>query len=117
MDLGLTGRKAIVCASSKGLGKGCAMSLARGALEGARHPIGRHLVGSPPGNGLAGKEDAAAVGFVEPGQDVDQRCFAGPVRTDDAMYRTWMDLDRQVVQGNDATERFVHARNLDERFF
>ena len=29
MDLGLKGRKAIVCAASKGLGKGCAMSLAR----------------------------------------------------------------------------------------
>ncbi|NIR31594.1 MAG: SDR family oxidoreductase [Gammaproteobacteria bacterium] len=29
MDLGLRGRKALVCASSKGLGKGCALSLAR----------------------------------------------------------------------------------------
>jgi len=31
MDLGLRGKKAIVCAASKGLGKGCAMAL---ALEG-----------------------------------------------------------------------------------
>ena len=29
MDLGLKGRKAIVCAASKGLGRACAMSLAR----------------------------------------------------------------------------------------
>ncbi|MFQ5765355.1 MAG: SDR family NAD(P)-dependent oxidoreductase, partial [Rhodospirillales bacterium] len=29
MDLGIKGKKAIVCAASKGLGKGCAMSLAR----------------------------------------------------------------------------------------
>jgi 3-oxoacyl-[acyl-carrier protein] reductase len=29
MDLGLSGRKAIVCASSKGLGKGCAAALAQ----------------------------------------------------------------------------------------
>jgi 3-oxoacyl-[acyl-carrier protein] reductase len=29
MDLGIRGRKAIVCASSRGLGKACAMSLAR----------------------------------------------------------------------------------------
>ena len=29
MDLGLKGRKAIVCASSRGLGKGCAVALAR----------------------------------------------------------------------------------------
>ena len=33
MDLGLTGRKAIVCASSRGLGKGCAMALAREGCE------------------------------------------------------------------------------------
>ena len=29
MDLGIRGKKAIVCAASKGLGKGCAVSLAR----------------------------------------------------------------------------------------
>jgi 3-oxoacyl-[acyl-carrier protein] reductase len=33
MDLGIRGRKAIVCAASKGLGKGCAMSLAREGVE------------------------------------------------------------------------------------
>jgi 3-oxoacyl-[acyl-carrier protein] reductase len=33
MDLGITGRNALVCAASKGLGKACAISLAR---EGAR---------------------------------------------------------------------------------
>jgi 3-oxoacyl-[acyl-carrier protein] reductase len=33
MDLGIGGRKAIVCASSRGLGRGCAMSLAREGAE------------------------------------------------------------------------------------
>ncbi|MBL8697383.1 MAG: SDR family oxidoreductase [Alphaproteobacteria bacterium] len=33
MDLGLKGRKAIVCAASKGLGKGCAFALAREGVE------------------------------------------------------------------------------------
>ncbi len=33
MDLGLNGKKAIVCAASKGLGKGCAMSLAREGVD------------------------------------------------------------------------------------
>jgi 3-oxoacyl-[acyl-carrier protein] reductase len=33
MDLGIAGRKAIVCAASKGLGKGCASSLAREGAE------------------------------------------------------------------------------------
>jgi len=36
MDLGIKGRNALVCAASKGLGKGCAMSLAR---EGANITI------------------------------------------------------------------------------
>ncbi len=33
MDTGLKGRKAIVCAASKGLGKGCAMALAREGVD------------------------------------------------------------------------------------
>jgi 3-oxoacyl-[acyl-carrier protein] reductase len=33
MDLGIAGRKAIVCGGSKGLGKGCAMALAREGVQ------------------------------------------------------------------------------------
>lgn len=33
MDLGIRGRKAIVCAASKGLGRGCALALAREGVE------------------------------------------------------------------------------------
>jgi 3-oxoacyl-[acyl-carrier protein] reductase len=33
MDFGIKGRKAIVCAASKGLGKGCALALAREGVE------------------------------------------------------------------------------------
>ena len=33
MDLGISGRKAIVCASSRGLGKGCAWALAEAGCE------------------------------------------------------------------------------------
>ena len=33
MDLGIKGRKALVCAASKGLGKACAMSLAREGVD------------------------------------------------------------------------------------
>ena len=32
MDLGLSGRKAIICASSRGLGKGCAIALAQAGV-------------------------------------------------------------------------------------
>jgi 3-oxoacyl-[acyl-carrier protein] reductase len=33
MDLGIAGKRAIVCASSKGLGRGCAMALAREGVD------------------------------------------------------------------------------------
>src|SRR3974377_1284322 len=33
MDLGIAGRKAIVCASSRGLGRACAMALAQAGCE------------------------------------------------------------------------------------
>jgi 3-oxoacyl-[acyl-carrier protein] reductase len=33
MDLGIAGRKALVCAASKGLGRGCALALARNGVE------------------------------------------------------------------------------------
>ncbi|WP_299374429.1 SDR family NAD(P)-dependent oxidoreductase, partial [uncultured Kiloniella sp.] len=33
MDLGITGRKAIICASSKGLGKACAIELANEGVD------------------------------------------------------------------------------------
>ena len=33
MDLGLSGKKALVCASTKGLGKGCAISLVKESVD------------------------------------------------------------------------------------
>ena len=33
MNLGIKGRKAIICASSEGLGKGCAMALAQAGCD------------------------------------------------------------------------------------
>ncbi|MBI1261320.1 MAG: SDR family oxidoreductase [Rhizobiales bacterium] len=52
MDLGLTGKKAIICASSRGLGKACAMALAR---EGANVVI----------NGRSEENLASAVKEIE----------------------------------------------------
>jgi len=49
MDLGIAGKTAIVCASSKGLGKGCAFSLARAGA--------RIVVNARGGEGLAAAAD------------------------------------------------------------
>ena len=48
MDLGIKGKSALVCAASKGLGKGCALSLAREGVFGM-HPtlLPRHRGRAP----------------------------------------------------------------------
>ncbi len=56
MDLGIKGRKALVCAASKGLGRACALSLAR---EGAEVVI---VARTPETLALAAKEIQAATG-------------------------------------------------------
>ena len=43
MDLGIDGRRALVCAASKGLGRGCAEALAREGV--ARHDLRAHRGG------------------------------------------------------------------------
>jgi len=56
MDLGIKGRKALVCAASKGLGRACAMSLAREGVEVV-------IVARTPGTlDLAANEIRAATG-------------------------------------------------------
>ena len=47
MDLGIRGKKAIVCASSRGLGKGCALALAEAGCD---------LVGQRPRREGAGRD-------------------------------------------------------------
>jgi 3-oxoacyl-[acyl-carrier protein] reductase len=44
MDLGISGRKAIVCAASKGLGRACAFSLAREGVELVLNARGRETL-------------------------------------------------------------------------
>ena len=48
MDLGIDGKKALVCASSRGLGRACAFSLAR---EGVEVTITGRSPGHPRGDG------------------------------------------------------------------
>src|SRR5437764_1065208 len=46
MDLGIAGRKAIVCASSRGLGRACAMELARAGLTAFLAGVARSVAAS-----------------------------------------------------------------------
>ncbi len=105
MDLGIKGRKAIVCASSRGLGRGCALALAqagvdlvingrdRAALEQTAAEI-RQSTGvkvTPVAGDIATREGQAAVLAVCPDPDILVNNNGGPP------YRDFRELDRPAI--------------------
>jgi 3-oxoacyl-[acyl-carrier protein] reductase len=125
MDLGLKGRKAIVCASSKGLGKACAMSLARegvdlvinartaGPLEETAEEIQRETGVSvtPVAVDVTTEEGRAAVLAACPEPDILINNAGGPPPGD---FRDW---DREdwikAVDGNMLTGIFLIKAVVD----
>ena len=105
MDLGIKGRKAIVCASSRGLGRGCAMALAQAgcevvingrdgkALEAAagelRQATGANII--PVQADVATPEGQAALFAVCPEPDILVNNNAGPP------FRDFRQLTRQMM--------------------
>ena len=80
MDLGLAGRKAIVCAASKGLGRGCATALAR---EGCEVVIAARNAGPLEDTAQAiRRATGARVHAVEPRRDSLEERFLGLLRDD-----------------------------------
>ena len=73
-------------------------------LERAPEPERGPLVHGQVGDLLAPVDDAAAVGRVEAGDDVEQRRLAGAVGTDHADDLVLVDGDAHVQVGLDATE-------------
>ena len=126
MDLGIAGRTAIVCASSKGLGRACAMALAeegcvvvvngrdpdaldRTAAE-IRDKTGAEVIASP--GDVSTAEGQAALLRAAPSPDILVNNNAGPPRKDfraldrDAMLKgvvanmvTPIELIQQVIDG------------------
>jgi 3-oxoacyl-[acyl-carrier protein] reductase len=105
MDLGIAGRKAIVCASSRGLGKGCALALAqagaslvingrdRAALERTTDEI-RRATGSvvtPVVADIATHEGQRAVLAACPEPDILVNNNGGPP------FRDFRELDREAI--------------------
>ncbi|MEX2648901.1 MAG: SDR family oxidoreductase [Alphaproteobacteria bacterium] len=104
MELGIAGRKAIVCAASKGLGKGCAMALAREGVElviNARHrealeATAKAIVGAtgvkvtPVAGDIATPEGRAAVLKACPSPDILVNNAGGPPSGD---FRAWSRAD------------------------
>jgi 3-oxoacyl-[acyl-carrier protein] reductase len=108
VDLGLQGKKAIVCASSRGLGRGCAMALAEAGcdlvLNGRdetilaktakeiRDKFGVHVIEIP--GDVSDPERQAALLAACPGPDILVNNNGGPPR------RAFAELDRaKILEG------------------
>lgn len=105
MDLGLNGRQAIVCASSKGLGRGCALALAEAGCrvvingrsrntleqtaEDLRKATGAEIVAVAADVGTRAGQDALFEACPEPDLLVNNN--GGPPRKD------FRELDRQAM--------------------
>jgi 3-oxoacyl-[acyl-carrier protein] reductase len=104
MDLGIAGKKALVCAASKGLGRGCALALARNgaavtitartqvALEAAADQIAREtgaVVNTVVGDITTPEGRAAALAAV-PDMDILVNNAGGPPPGD---FREWDEND------------------------
>lgn len=105
MDLGIAGRKAIVCASSKGLGRGCAMALAENgvdvvvngrdaaALEATAKEIGEQtgVAVTPVIADVSTREGQAALLAACPKPDILVNNNGGPPRRD------YKEIDREAM--------------------
>ena len=105
MDLGITGRKAIVCASSRGLGRACAYRLAeagcevvvngrdKAKTEGTATEIAKQTGSKviPVVADVASKEGQAALFAAMPEPDILVNNNAGPP------FRDFRELDRQKM--------------------
>jgi 3-oxoacyl-[acyl-carrier protein] reductase len=125
MDLGLNGRTAIICASSQGLGRACAMELARAgcvvvvngrdaaALDGAAEDIRRETgatVIAVPGD-VSTRECQEALLSAAPAADILVNNNGGPP------FRDFREIDREAmlkgVLGNMATPIEMVQRVID----
>ncbi|MEM8877723.1 MAG: SDR family oxidoreductase, partial [Pseudomonadota bacterium] len=105
MNLGLDGKQAIVCASSKGLGRGCALALAEAGcrvvingrnqetleqtVEALRQATGAEIVAVAADVGTSAGQDALFAACPEP--DILVNNNGGPPRKD------FRELDRQAM--------------------
>src|SRR2546425_8132148 len=67
-----------------------------------------------PRDVLAVEEDAPAAGAQHAGQAVEERGFAGPVRTDDGADLAGLDGDADVVEGGESAEADGQAVGLEQ---
>jgi hypothetical protein len=65
---------------------------------------------------LAAKRDCAGARLVGPGENVEQRCLAGAVRTDDANRFSFTDDEVDLVQNDERVETLVDGARRQNRY-
>jgi hypothetical protein len=85
------------------------------ALKSPDQPKLGERAGLSPRDVLPEIDDLAAGRRVEAADDVEGRGLAGAVRTDQAMNRTRIDIEAEVVDGNDTAKGANQIANLENR--
>jgi hypothetical protein len=61
----------------------------------------------------AGEDDRAGRRLQKTGDQIEAGRLAGPVRTDEAQDLATPDVERDVADGGDATERLAYATHVE----
>ena len=86
-----------------------------GDLKRPREPPVRDLVGLKPGNVLSVEPDRPRGGVDHPGDEVERRRLARPVRADESGERPPLDVEANVVDGGDTAELLPEPLHLEGR--
>jgi len=54
--------------------------------------------------------------FVESGEAIEQRCFAGPIRTDETDDLSAANIERDPIERDDATKSHAQRRDAKQRY-
>ena len=87
----------------------------RDVLKGAAEPDAGHAVARHVGQRLALELDVAFIVAVNAADAVEQRGFAGTVRTDQATNLAMADIERHTAKGDDTPEAHPHSGNTEQR--
>src|SRR3954468_8180890 len=84
-------------------------------LEGSRDTRGGDAVGREAGDVACAEIEAAVVGGVHPGEDVEQRGLAGTVRANQAEDLRGLNVEGKLARRLDAAETLADAPSLEQR--
>src|SRR5262249_40784284 len=81
--------------------------------NGTREPALHPLVGFERGDVLSFEQDASGRGPQHAGEQIDDRCLAGPVRSDQRVSRTLFDRERDAGDRGNAAEMLLQSYGFE----